>query len=95
MRTASRTKGTSASGSHTRNRATSAAVRIGSANTGPGSKSISHPMPSRGIMMSENRMAASTPSRSMGWSVTSHAISGLWHTSRKEYFARTARYSSM
>lgn len=28
----------------------------------------------------------------MGWSVTSQASSGVWHISRNECFARTARY---
>ena len=44
-------------------------------------------------MMSENRIAASTPKRRTGWRVTSAHRSGRRVISISESFSRTARYS--
>ena len=91
IRTASSTNGTSASGSGTRRARTCAWVRIGSAKTGAGVKASSMPMGSRGIRMSEKRMAASTPSSSTGSSVARAASSGVLHMVRKSALSRRAR----
>ena len=78
-------------------RATSAAVRTGASSTGPTSAAISTPTPARrsGTMMSEKRMAASTPWRRTGCSVASAASSGVRQTSSigRSTRRRSARYS--
>src|SRR3990170_9039647 len=48
---------------------------------------------STGTRMSEKRIAASTPSRSIGWIVTSAASSGVLHIVRNEFFPRIFWYS--
>ena len=51
------------------------------------------PIAVSGIRMSEKRIAASNPNRSMGCAVTSAHSSGVWQISRNPCFSRTARYS--
>ena len=52
-------------------------------------------MASGTVRMSENRMAASKPKRSIGCIVTSQASSGFLHRARKSpALARVARYSA-
>src|SRR6202012_5914467 len=53
----------------------------------------SPPIASPVTNMSENRIAASIPSRSTGSIVTSAAISGVLHISRKEYLFLISQYS--
>ena len=48
------------------------------------------PIGSSGRRMSAKMMAASSGNRSIGWSVTWAARSGVLQTSRMECFARTA-----
>ncbi len=76
--------------------ATSAALRTGCAITGPSPWANDRPRPSgsNGSKMSANRMAASTPRRSTGWSVTSAARSGRRQISKSEARSRMARYSA-
>jgi len=93
MRIASITKGVPSSGSSARSRAASAGLRIGVSITGPGSKSMETPIPSSGVMMSANRMAASIGNRRIGCSVISAARSGVLVAVRKSTFWRRARYS--
>ena len=93
-RTASITKPVVSTGSGTPSFSTSPGPRTGGSRVGgPPSKARVCPMASQGTRMSEKRIAASTPSRSTGWRVTSAASSGVLHTSRKLARARTARYS--
>ena len=70
-----------------------AASRIGSAPTGPGSKSKSTPSAGRGLMMSAKMMAASSGNRRSGCSVTSQASSALPDSALKLCSLRSARYS--
>ena len=58
-----------------------------------GAKSSSTPMPGIGVKMSWNRITASDPTRSIGWSETVTARSTSRHMSRKAMPSRTARYS--
>ena len=85
VRTVSNTNGTAESTSTGCNRATSTAPRTGRWITGPSPFANSNPTPSGSTSsrMSANRIAASTPRRSIGWSVTSAAASGFLHSSRK------------
>ena len=94
-RMASRSGPTAASGSNSRSVSMSSGVRIGRAMTGPTPSTISRstPMPGSGVVMSANRIAASTPSRLTGWSVTSahRAASRVISTSVAR--SRIVRYS--
>ena len=92
-RIASATKGAISSASGTRNASTWAAERIGSPITGPGLNSMSTPIGGSGVMMSWNKIAASTPYRRTGCNVTSQASSGSRASSQNEYFSFRARYS--
>ena len=70
--------------------------RTGALNRGPSPSTNSSPSPiAQGMVrMSENRIAASSPNRRNGCSVTSHASSGVLHSARKlPARARIARYS--
>ena len=60
-----------------RSASTAAAVRTGRSSTGPGAKPRPRPRPSSGVMMSENRIAASSGKRRIGCSVASAASSGV------------------
>ncbi len=94
-RIASRNGATATSGSNGRSRSTSAPDRTGAAMTGPtpSTSSTATPTPGRGVVMSANMIAASTPSRATGWSVTSvhRAASATicWRVAR----SRILRYS--
>src|SRR3990167_620059 len=96
-RAASNTNGTAASTSIGPRRATAAPVRTGRWMTGPSPRANSSPPPRGSTInrISANRIAASTPRRSTGWSVTSAAASGFRHISRKPNRSRIARYSGM
>ena len=96
-RTVSNTNPTASRTSTGFRRATSSALRTGRWICGPSPRANSRPTPSGSSTskMSANRMAASTPSRSTGWRVTSHAASGVLQRSRNAYRARKARYSGM
>ncbi len=96
-RTVSNTKPTASSTSTAGSARAAAAVRTGRAMRGPSPGVNSSPTPSGSSTsrMSAKRIAASTPRRSTGCSVTSAAASGLLHSSRKPSRARTARYSGM
>ena len=76
-------------------RSTSARVRTGSAMTGPTSATMSRSTPAarRGTTMSENRIAASTPSRRTGCSVISQISSGSKQASIMVWPDRSRRYS--
>ncbi len=93
MRIASVTNGTDSSGSNSPSASTPAELRTGLAITGPGAKSSSTPMPSSGVMMSLNRIAASSSKRRMGCIVTSAASSGVLVRVRKSTSRRSSRYS--
>ena len=73
----------------------SAAVRIGSAITGPTSATMSRSTPAArsGTTMSENRIAASTSWRRIGCRVISQATSGSKHAASMLCRSRSARYS--
>jgi hypothetical protein len=58
-------------------------VRTGRWITGPGSKSMSTPIAGSGVMMSLNRIAASSGNRRSGWRVISAASSGVRHIRQK------------
>ncbi len=90
IRIASITKGTLSAGSGTASASTSACPRISFPRIGPfpSWNSRGTPIASTGMRMSEKRIAASTPSRSIGWIVTSAASSGLLHIVRNEFFPR-------
>ena len=69
-------------------------VRSGDGRCGPLSpNSSSIPIGSTGMRMSEKMIAASTPRRVIGCTVTSAARSGDLHRSRKATFSRIRRYS--
>src|SRR5262245_31028941 len=78
-------------------RSMSAASLIGRSICGPSPlmKSNGSPIGSSGRSKSENRIAASTSMRRIGWSVTSVARSGWRQISSSECRARKARYSAM
>src|SRR6202012_3674640 len=67
----------------------------GLANLGPTFcvKLKSPPIASAVTNISENKIAASIPNRSTGSMVTSAAISGVLHISRKEYLFLISQYS--
>jgi hypothetical protein len=90
MRIASITKGTFSAGSGTARESTSFCPRIAFPSSGPfpSWNSSGTPIASTGMRMSEKRIAASTPSRSTGWSVTCAASSGVLHIVRNELFPR-------
>src|SRR3989304_1277210 len=94
---ASKTKGVASRGSTSARPARSAAPRTGRWMTGPSPLANSRPTPmaSTGRRMSAKMIAASTPRRSTGRSVTSAAASGFLQSSRKPNRARSARYSAM
>ena len=96
IRMASRSGPTATSGSNGRSRSTSSRERIGRSITGPTPSTISTsmPIPASGVVISANRIAASTPRRRTGWSVTSahRAASRVISTSVAR--ARIARYSA-
>jgi hypothetical protein len=71
------------------------AVRTGVATTGPTPAVMSRSTPAAlsGTMMSEKRIAASTPCRRTGWRVISVTRSGRVQASSMPIPARTARYS--
>src|SRR5690606_42165681 len=73
----------------------SCTVLIGLENLGPTpcSKDRSPPIASAVTKISENKIAASTPNRSIGSMVTSVAISGVLHISKKEYLFFISQYS--
>src|SRR5690606_5694916 len=73
----------------------SCTVLIGLENLGPTpcSKDKSPPIASAVTRISENKIAASTSSKSIGNMVTSAAISGVLHISRKEYLFLISQYS--
>ena len=75
-RIASATKPVVSTGSGTTSLSMSAAVRSGEGNGARGRQSSSIPIASVGMRMSEKMIAASTPSRRTGWTVTSAARSG-------------------
>ncbi len=54
---------------------------------------MSTPIGGSGVMMSLNKMAASSGNRRTGWSVTSAAISGVRHIRQKPYRSFSLRYS--
>jgi hypothetical protein len=87
----SKTCGTLSRGSGTRSASICASSRIGFARTGPGAKSTSMPIPGIGVKMSWNRITASEPTSSMGWSETFTDRSTSQHISRNETPSRTAR----
>ena len=76
-------------------RATDASSRTGRWITGPSPLANSSPTPSGSTInrISAKRIAASTPSRAIGCSVTSAAASGLRASSRNPKRSRMARYS--
>src|SRR4029079_11304167 len=94
-RTASSTGPNASTGSGTRSRATSAALRIGRSTTvpTPSTSWTSIPIPRTVVMMSAKSTAASTPWRRTGCSVTSAQSSGVPATSKKEWRSRIARDS--
>ena len=92
-RTVSATNAAFSSGAGQRSASTAAAPRTGCSSTGPGSKRSPSPMPPSGVMMSLNRIAASSSNRRTGWSVTSTASSGVRIMVRKSCRSRRARYS--
>ena len=75
----------------------SARERTGFSMDGPSPTTKSNGMPigASGSSRSLNRIAASTPSARIGWSVTSTASSGVRHSVSSECFSRSARYSGM
>ena len=77
MRTVSRTNPKSSSGTTGRRAAMPAAVRVGLEKTGPGAYVYSQPSAANGVTRSVKRMAASTPSISIGIKVISVASSGV------------------
>ncbi len=83
-RTVSKTNPTALATSTGASRATSASLRTGRWMTGPSPLANSSPTPSGSTTnkMSAKRIAASTPSRSIGCSVTSAAICGVLASSR-------------
>ena len=66
---------------------------MGRSRTGPGAKSSPTPIPSSGVMMSLNRMAASSGYRRTGCKVICAATSGVLVAVRKSTFSRSLRYS--
>ena len=92
---ASSSGATAASGSNGRKRARSAAVRTGWSMTGPTPSRMSNaiPSPASGVVMSANRIAASTPRRWTGWSVTSAHRAASRVISSSVARSRMARYS--
>ena len=93
-RMASATKPVVSTGSGTTSFSMSAAVRSGDGKCGPRSPSSSSiPIASMGMRMSEKMIAASTPSRRTGCTVTSAARSGVLQSGRNSIFSRMARYS--
>src|SRR3990170_7150619 len=95
IRIVSITKGTFSAGSGTTRSSTSAWPRICLPRIGPfpSWNSRGTPIASTGTRMSEKRIAASTPSRSIGWIVTSAASSGVLHIVRNVFFSRIFWYS--
>src|SRR5256714_3497463 len=95
IRAASSTYARSVAGSTGGRSRTWPAWRMGRVIWGPSPAANVRPSPSgsNGSRMSANRIAASTPRRSTGWSVTWAASSGLWHRSSSECFCRSRRYS--
>jgi hypothetical protein len=94
VRTGAITNGSSASGSGACSASIASWLRIGVLILAPASgNATSIPIAGSVIRMSENRIAASNPNSSIGWSVTSQASSGLRHRSRNEARACTARYA--
>ena len=83
------------SGSNGRSLAMSAADAIGFSMTGPtpGLMSKSTPSPVNGVVMSAKRIAASTPRRRTGWSVTSAQSAGSRVISMSDAGSRMARNS--
>ena len=73
----------------------STAIRIGRSMIGPTPSTISTatPIPASGVVISANRMAASTPSRRTGWRVTSAHSAGSLVISGSVVRSRIARYS--
>ena len=94
FRMASATNPVRSTGSGTASFSMSAGVRSGEGKCGPLSPSSSSiPMASVGMRMSEKMIAASTPRRRTGCTVTSAARSGVLQRGRKSIFSRMARYS--
>src|SRR3989442_1404342 len=94
-RAVSKTNRTAASTSIGARRLICASSRRGRRMRGPSPRANSSPTSSGSTIrrISANRIAASTPRRSTGWSVTSAAASGVRQSSRNPNRSRIARYS--